>query len=261
MRPFFVVAFASIAALLLTACGPVQGSGKIGHRTLAPGGEFRNLRVEGSSRLTVRTGGAPSIEVEADDNLLELVHAEAKDGLLRVWTDGAYQSDTPMQITITAASLAQVATAGAVKATVDAVEGDTVALTADGASVLDVAATRAKSVQATARGASTIRVGIEGAENVTVVAKGVSEVVAKGHCANADLNIEGASKSSGLTAVKANVVAFGATTVDIDASESLRIDASGASTVTYGGEAKVEGSVNKTSTIEKRPEKPLPEAK
>lgn len=273
MRPLLPAALLVPCVLLLAACGAVEGSGRIARRTVEPGGTFRNLRVEGASRLTVRTGGTPSIEVEADDNVLDLVRAETKDGLLRVWTDGEYVTKTALHITITAETLAQVATSGAVNATVDVVEGDAVVLTADGASVLDVAAARAKNVKATSRGASQVRVGLQDAETLTIVATGASSVVARGACRSADVTAEGASRASGMTAVRAKVVTTGTSQVDLDVGEHLRADVSGVSRVTYGGEPKVEGTVNKTSTIAKRaenekraggekpPEAPLPGAK
>ena len=63
------------------------------------------LRVENRHRVDmdveVKVGGAPSLEIEGDSNLVPLVHTEVRGDTLRVWTEERIDSRKPIHVRYT----------------------------------------------------------------------------------------------------------------------------------------------------------------
>jgi hypothetical protein len=100
----------------------VQGNGQLrgDHR---PIGAPRGLDISGPLAVEVRVGGAPALDVEADDNLLPLIHTEMRGDSLRVWVEGNVRSTNPLRVRVSVPQLADVHAAGSGSLRVDGLTG------------------------------------------------------------------------------------------------------------------------------------------
>jgi hypothetical protein len=69
----------------------VQGSGRV-VRQVRPAGEFAAIEVGDSITIEVAIGGARTIEVEADDNLIGRITTRTEGGVLRLGMIGSYRT-------------------------------------------------------------------------------------------------------------------------------------------------------------------------
>lgn len=245
-------AVAVVLGLALAACGPVQGSGKPAVVPQQIAGEFSAVTAEGALVVEIARGPAPTLAVEADDNLVPLFRSEVAGGRLRVWTDGAWTSSKAFVVRIGVPRISSVATTGAAKARVDAIDGDSVEAVATGASSIEVAQATGKTFRIVARGASSVTAAGAGFASLEIRTDGASKVAADVAADDAKISAEGACHVAGPKAKTANVVATGATKVDLDVSETLTADATGSASIRYGGKPKVGGSVGKVATVQPR---------
>ena len=178
MKTSKTLAIAGIASLL-AAChvdlGGVSGSGtvKTEARTVPA---FHAVDAAGALEVDVAIGGAQKVEVTADDNLLAKVKTEVEGGTLRLWTEGMSSPTKAIKVTVAAPAVDAVSASGATKVDVKGVKGDaftakatgadtmTIAgevgkatLHADGASTISAEALHAKSARLEADGASTTK--------------------------------------------------------------------------------------------------------
>ena len=87
MKRFYLLAL----ALLFTAFSFAQKKEKIkGSKTVTVAqreiGTFENIEIEDNLQVYLSKGGAEGIEIEADDNLHEVIMAEVNGGTLRLYT-------------------------------------------------------------------------------------------------------------------------------------------------------------------------------
>lgn len=247
------------AVLVSAGCfGSVEGSGKAGKRSVPVSADFRAVRADGAFRLVVRAGAETSLVAEGDDNLLELLTADVKDGTLALAASRPWSTNNPFVVTLTAPKIHGVAVAGAVSADVDVLAEPSGTgrswLVAGGASSVAVGSARTKGLEVTTAGASVATVTQGACDKLVAKATGASKIQVTGVVGDATLTATGASSIDGkpLRAKTATVVVAGASGVDLDVDERLVADATGQSTVRYGGEPKVEGSVGKASKVEPR---------
>jgi hypothetical protein len=100
----------------------VVGNGNLAHEARAPG-NVSALDISGPLEVNVRVGAAPSLEVEADSNLLPLIRTEVSGGVLRMWIQGSVRSNNSMRVTYTLPSLTQVGASGSGRLTVSELNG------------------------------------------------------------------------------------------------------------------------------------------
>ncbi|HEU4850974.1 MAG TPA: DUF2807 domain-containing protein [Telluria sp.] len=93
---------------------------------------LRSLNVGGRMHTEVRVGGAPSLEIEADSNLLPLIKTEQSGETLRIWMEGSVKTDNPIRVRYTVAALDQVTQAGSGRTNITGLNGGTFTLVATG---------------------------------------------------------------------------------------------------------------------------------
>lgn len=93
---------------------------------------LRSLNLGGRMQADVRVGGTPSLEIEADSNLLPLVRTEQTGDTLRIWMEGSVKTENPIRVRYTVASLDHVTTAGSGRLNVTGLNGGTFTLIASG---------------------------------------------------------------------------------------------------------------------------------
>ncbi|XYJ10285.1 head GIN domain-containing protein [Telluria sp. B2] len=82
------------------------------------------LDVGGSMIVEVRVGGAPSLVVEGDSNLVHLVQTETRGSTLHIGTEGRLRSTTPLKVTYTVPRLTELNAGGSGHVTVRDLKGE-----------------------------------------------------------------------------------------------------------------------------------------
>lgn len=202
---------ALVLALSTFAC--TRGSGVHGSEVREVG-EFTALGVDGALVVNVAVGLVTRVEVSGDDNIVPEVRTRVDGGVLRVeMPTGSITTTLPLTVIVATPALHE--------------------LDVEGASTVDV------------RGVSGERFDVE--------LEGASVVDLRGEVQTLDADVEGAStlRANELTAHTAEIEASGASRVEVSVSDSLRAEASGASTIRYRGEpGTLKPHVSGASTIE-----------
>jgi len=210
-----VLLLAALSACKLGKLGnSVAGSGvrKTEKRDLP---SFKAIEAEGTFDIDATCQKPESFEIEADDNLLPLIHSEVKDGVLYLSSEKGYNSRQGVTIRITVPNLESVRATGAGKFHIQNLKNDKFELRSTGASA----------------------------------------VTASGETKNVEIHSTGAGviDAHNLRAEKASVSSSGAAKVDVYASEQLDASVSGVGHVSYSGDPKVVNkSVNGVGSISKR---------
>lgn len=89
----------------------VAGDGRLAHDSRAVA-SVSAIDVSGPLDVTVRIGAVPSLEVEADANLLPMIRTEVSGGVLRMWVEGNVRSANRLRVNYTAPSLTDVRASG-----------------------------------------------------------------------------------------------------------------------------------------------------
>ncbi len=183
----------------LFSFGKIQGSGvaKTEKRNTS---NFSNVDVSGALNVEIVAQQDFSVEVEADDNLLEHIKTEVKDNILKVYTENRLSTKTKITVRISMPEISELEVSGASNTTLASVKN----------------------------------------EKLVVEVSGASKIKLEGETQNLDLDVSGASKidAESLKSENASVNASGACKIDIFVTNELKADASGASKISYAGEPK-----------------------
>ena len=177
----------------------VQGSGNSKSEKRNVSG-FKEVNAEGAINLEIVAQKDFSLEVEADDNLLPNIKTEVNGDTLKIFTNDKISSKTKIVVKISMPEVTSLDISGASGAAVSFAKTDTLKLVANGASKIKIDG-QINTLNSDASGASSID-----AENLKVE--------------NADVEASGASS------------------VTVSATNELKADAFGASTIYYTIEPK-----------------------
>ncbi len=179
--------------------GSVKGSGQTATEARDLNG-FRKIDASGVFQVEIVAQKDFSVEVEADDNLLQYISTEVHRGVLKLETDRKLSTSNPIRVRISAPDIESIETSGAASVVLTDLKNGGLEIDSSGASNVKITGETAKLV-----------VDVSGATRVD---------------------------AEGLTAENATVEASGASTVDLFVNGNLRTDASGASTIRYAGSPK-----------------------
>ncbi|MGL5818241.1 MAG: head GIN domain-containing protein [Phycicoccus sp.] len=183
----------ALASCSVTGSGSedqVVGSGTTASDSRTVGG-FTTVRVDGAVDLVVTTGPLAPAEVQADDNLLELVSTTVEDDTLVVTTTKSYSTRNPgtvtaqvprltggttsgsgdLRLTVTDTATVDVATSGSGDIVVDGAAGSAV-LSTDGSGNVDASRLDTDEVTADTAGSGDIGVGSPDALDATSTGSG-----------------------------------------------------------------------------------------
>ncbi len=177
----------------------VRGSGTPKSETRNVSG-FKAIEAGNAVNMEITAQKDFSVEIQADDNLLALIKTEVQGDTLKIYNDESISTKNEINIKISMPEITSIDISGASRVNVSAVKSDLLKLEASGASKIKIDG-EANSLEIDASGASTVD-----AENLRVE--------------NANAQASGASKAI------------------VSASNELKADASGASSVYYTGEPK-----------------------
>jgi hypothetical protein len=177
--------------------------------------DFKGVEVGGIFEVEIRAGKDFSVQVEADDNLIQYVRTEVRGGVLRIETTKRISSQTPLRIVVSAPDIEMVDVSGVSKVSVTGISNPALRLETSGASKVSISGETA-----------VFTVGVSGASRID---------------------------ADGLKTKDATIKASGASHVNVAASERLVANASGASKIGYtGSPARVEEDTSGASKIYKK---------
>ena len=173
-----------------------KGSGKIATEQRDVKG-FKAIEVGGAFLVEIAAQKDFSVEVEADDNLLPLIKTEVDDGVLKIESEGRLSPTGQIKVRISAPDINSLDVSGAANLTLNNVKNSA----------------------------------------ITVDSSGAAKIKITGETTKLAIDVSGASKidADKLKASNANVDASGASHVEINVSDELSVDASGASRIVYSG--------------------------
>lgn len=162
--------------------------------------DFSGIDVSGAFEVEVVSQKDFRVEIEADDNLLSQIKTEVRNGILRISSEDDIKTKNSIRIRISAPDIDRIEVSGATKFSLVDLKNDELKL--------DIS--------------------------------GVSKVKLSGVTGNLSAEISGASHvdAENLKAATATIEASGASHVEVNVSEELVADASGASKINYSGSPK-----------------------
>jgi hypothetical protein len=221
------------ASLLLTACGlfrgdangVITGSGRVTSEARAISG-VHSVVLEGQGDVLLHEGAAPSLTIEAEDNLLPLITSSVQDGTLRLGFDRATWRDTirptqPIRFLLTLPSLAafDLAGSGTLQASSLRAEQLTLRLTGTGDLTIDQLE------------ANSLDVRLDGTGDLTLAGAVDSQTVS--------LSGTGQYQAGDLASAAAQITLSGTGDAVVWVRDDLAILISGAGTVSYWGQPTV----------------------
>lgn len=159
--------------------------------------DFNSVDVGGVFQVEITAQKDFSVEVEADDNLLQYIKTEVRGGRLQISMDKRVKTSNPLRVRISAPNIEKVEASGVANVTLVNLKNSDFTADTSGASKLKVTGET---------------------ENLNVEMSGATEINAED-----------------LRSVNANVDGSGASRVNLNVSGELRSDASGASRIEYSG--------------------------
>jgi hypothetical protein len=279
MRPLLALScIATAAALALTGCaiivapndGDVQfrtafskdavvGDGQLTMEPRAVAG-LTDLEMNGPVHMEVRVGQAPSLQVEADRNLLPMVRTETSGATLRVWIDGSVRTNHAIRVIYTVPQLSQIRSTGSGRLVVSDLNGGALTLTKTGSGTselsgrvgnLNMHLTGSGDVNASAlqsgntnlslTGSGGIVLGQVNAEALNVKVRGSGDVQASGAATQLNARVigNGSARLMALSSQEADLGIDGSGDITAKVKQSLVAQTSGSGRITvYGNPAQ-----------------------
>lgn len=203
--------------------------------------DFTRLDVRHDFEVEVRHGEAYEVEVTVDDNLVDSLDVSLTGDTLRIDLDGGPYVRTTQRATVTLPKLVRVTLSGSSEAAVEGfASSDDLELVLEGASSLELIELRAGDTRLDVSGASEVTGSAE-LGDVSMDVSGASDVELKGSGAAATLEASGASSIDlgDFTLESADVTLSGASEAKLDVVETLDLELSGASRLSYSGDPRL----------------------
>lgn len=230
----------ALAPALLPAAAQaatVQGSGNTATETRTVP-EFGAVASKGSIDVVVRQGAQPSVQVQADDNLLPLLETVVEGGssTLQVrWKHGeSVSTRSKVLVTVVTPRLSALAVAGS---------GD-----------IRLEAFNTPALQLAVAGSGDARLDNLSTEALTVSIAGSGDVSGKGSAARTKISIAG-SGDVGLMELRSDEVTVsiaGSGDAAVNAQKSLSVSIAGSGDVVYSGAAQVTRSIIGSGSVTKK---------
>ena len=237
----------------------VVGNGQLAHETRQVG-NLPALDVNGALQVDVRVGGAPSLDIEADSNLLPLIRSEVSGGTLRIWVEGNFHSNNTMRVSYTVPQLSQLRANGSGRVTVSELNGAPLLVNKNGSGTMQLSG-RVGSIDAQINGsgqvnATALQTGNVNADmngsgrmnlgavqgdvlNVSLHGSGGFQANGAAQRVNAHVNGSGGVNLSGLSSQQADLTSNGSGNITALVKNSVVAQANGSGRImVYGNPAQ-----------------------
>ena len=200
----------TLAALVLVAAGcggSTTGSGHIVTVSRTVTG-FSSIDLTGAATITVAVGEPTAVRISGDDNIVELIRTDVRDGVLVISSKHGYKSDHMLAVHIATPALDGVTLKGSGTVTASGIRATAFALALSGTGTLDLAGTVgtletnvsgvgsavlqhlvARDAHVTLSGTGSVHVYVTGTLDATV--NGVGSIVYGGHPARVESHVSG----------------------------------------------------------------------
>jgi putative autotransporter adhesin-like protein len=227
MRTLRLLALAGLGVLAAAACSSwpehvVTGSGHARTESRHVR-DFDQVALAAVGTLVITQGDTESLRIQADDNVLPLLHSTVSRGLLTLEPKeyAAIHPSTPIRYELTARQLRLIRVEGAAEAQAPRLIAEQLALEVEGAGRVGIDQLSAKALTASLEGSAGVTVG--------------------GQVAQQTLHVMGAGmyRGQGLESQRASVTVTGSGTCAVRAHDSLDARVEGSGVVTYSGSPTV----------------------
>jgi hypothetical protein len=196
---------------------------------------FSKLRVNGSMDVTFTQSDVSSVTVKADDNIIELIETEVKDGELVIGFKPNVGSvnNTHIEVLVSAKLMEELGVhgSGSITTTNKITPPNELKITVVGSGDIDVTVN-----------APVVRTKVTGSGTVDV----------KGECANHEIALSGSGdvNAADLLGEKASIELNGSGNVNVFADVQLTVSVNGSGDVRYKGKCSVNSTKNGSGSIE-----------
>lgn len=218
------------------------------------------LSVSGPLQVEVRVGAAPSLEIIADSNLLNLVQTQVSGETQKIWIDEKFNSSNPIRVVYTVPAVTEITSNGSGRLMVNGLNGGNLSVrnygsrsvNLDGSvSRIDIVNTGSGSINAlglmsndakvSLQGSGSLNLGAVNGNELAITVNGSGSVHASGNVRNLVAQTHG-SGSADLSAVKslsANLNSYGSGSVTAAVSQNVNAQSNGSGSVNvYGNPAQ-----------------------
>lgn len=233
----------------------VKGSGKVKKDDSRQVGDFTKIHVATGIDGFVKIGNENKVVLEADDNVLELIKTEVKNGELKVWLDKNVKKTTKLVAHITVKQIEGLkASSGADLEVEGTIKGDKLsAKVSSGADM--VFSADVNEFDGISSSGADMEIGKLVAKKANIKTSSGSDIeVGDGEVE--DLNVNSSSSGDfdayGLTVQHCNAKVSSGADINIHAVQSLNANASSGGEVSYKGEPKVQKKKSSGGSVSKK---------
>lgn len=244
--------------LVITGCTDVvRGNGNIVTEEYDVSG-FNRLDVSSAVRVGLSQDGEESVSVETDANLIRYLEVEERGDTLYVGlNDHARRLNISpsrgITFTVGVDELEAIDMSGASVLAAGALESNDFELSISGASDVEIEALHVEAARIDASSSSNLSIGDLQTEALEVAANGSSTIEVSGEAAEQVADVVGDShyEAGDLQSEEAHVSLSGASDARLRVSDTLDVDASGASSAGYYGDPIVSQKLSGASDLER----------
>ena len=242
-KKLFPILTLILISISLSACQftVIRGSGNLVTESREVS-DFDKVRLDGAGRLYITQGEEESLEIEAEDNIIDKLTSDVENGTLVLGYD-----EKPWRTTV-------IPTNGI---TYTLTVKDLTGLTFNGAGDLEMADLETSSLDVEINGAGQLSIDELTAEDLVVHIAGTSTISVSGEVSSQDVLIDGAGnyKAEDLKTESTSIEINGIGNAVVWATDSLEINIDGGGTVNYYGSPSVTQDINGLGDINNRGEK------
>jgi hypothetical protein len=196
---------------------------------------FHAIKVSGGIDVELSQGNEPKLQVEADENLMALIRTEVKGGVLNIYHEGDIHNAKTMKIHLTFQQLDAITASG-------------------GCDITSKQKLSFATLRTNLSGGCDIKLELK-ANSLVCVHSGGCDAELSGEAENCSFNVSGGCdvKAKEFTLKNCSIDASGGSDVSVNVSGELKMEASGASDITYYGKpTKIQQSAHGASDINSR---------
>ncbi|MDO6390711.1 head GIN domain-containing protein [Pontibacter sp. BT731] len=194
---------------------------------------FKGIDVSGGFAVEVTQSGKEGVRIEAQENLLNSIKTEVKNGVLHIYTSDNISTSKGLKAYVSIKELNMLDISGGVK-----VKGNSTF--------------KSDAFKMDLSGGSNVTLALN-TKKLTADMSGASKVMLTGRADEVRMDLSGASKVDAAELEASNVYleASGASNVKVYAKKELSVNASGATKVAYKGDPSVSSNVSAAAKISK----------
>lgn len=230
----------------------VVGDGKLVVEQRAVAAGLTELDMSGPLQVEVRVGSTPSLQLEADSNLLPLIRTESNGTALRVWVQGSVRTNNGLRVIYTTPQLGQIRASGSGRLVASGFNGGALTLSKSGSGEsqlsgkvgsLNMQLSGSGSVNASALQSGNANLELSGSGSLTM-----GEV--RGDALNVKVRGSGALQASGAaTNVNARVSGSGGVNLMAVASERADLATNGSGDISARAKQSLVAQTNGSGSI------------